>query len=130
MRIVAISLLLAHDLLKAKLPPPFAGWPDKHSCDAFVCELRRSLGASGNSDVESLRYFVFMMRLRERWRDRIRFAWRLASTPSLEEWNAAAFSDWLFPLYHGVRAWRLMKRFGRGFGISRHSESRLALFDS
>ncbi|HEX6805057.1 MAG TPA: nucleotidyltransferase family protein [Terriglobales bacterium] len=115
MRIVGISLFLARDLLGTKLPVAFPGFSHENTCDAFVSEFRRSLRARQHSDVESLRYFVFMMRLREKWRDRVRFAYRLASTPSLEEWDAVALPHRLFPLYRGVRAWRLVKRFARMF---------------
>jgi hypothetical protein len=49
-----------------------------------------------------------MLRLREHWRDRIRFLWRLAVTPSVGEWQAVQLPDAMFPLYFGVRFFRLM----------------------
>jgi hypothetical protein len=62
-------------------------------------------------DTESIRYFRAQLHTRERWRDRTRFVWRLATTPSVQEWETIKIPDRYFALYRGVRTLRLMKRF-------------------
>jgi hypothetical protein len=39
------------------------------------------------------------------------FVWRLATTPSVQEWQAIQIPDRYFALYRGVRIARLMKRY-------------------
>ena len=51
-----------------------------------------------------------MIALRERWRDKFRFLWRLLWTPSVGEWEAVRLPKILFPLYSFVRLLRLAKR--------------------
>jgi len=53
-----------------------------------------------------------MLRLRERTRDQLRFAARLALTPSVGEWQSVGLPAPLFPLYRVVRLFRLAKRLG------------------
>jgi hypothetical protein len=62
-------------------------------------------------DTQSIRYFRAQLQTRERWRDRARFVWRLATTPSVQEWRAVQIPERYFALYRGVRIGRLMKRF-------------------
>jgi len=108
-RILVISLLLAQELLGAELPVNLATLPDAES---------RKIAAAVGADVakgselrpESPAYFRFMMRLREHRQDRVRFLWRLAVTPSVGEWQAVQLPDAMFPLYFGVRLFRLMGR--------------------
>ena len=60
---------------------------------------------------DSLAYFLWTMRLRERRRDQVRFLWRLSSTPSIGEWRTVKLPAPLFPLYRLVRVFRLANRF-------------------
>ena len=110
-RILAVSLSLAGSL--------FSWSPHVHQrLQAEICKVKEIAAAiqaktiaEVEDDTESLRYFHAMMQLREQWQDRIRLAWRLAATPSVGEWQAVRIPDSLFPLYRGVRAIRLLKRF-------------------
>jgi hypothetical protein len=74
-------------------------------------EILHIIERSTHYDTESLPYFRLMMRLRERRRDRARFLWRLAVTPSVSEWSAVHLPRHLQPLYRLVRLSRLIKRF-------------------
>jgi hypothetical protein len=62
-------------------------------------------------DTESISYFRAQLQTRERWRDGARFVWRLATTPSVQEWQSVQIPDRCFPLYRCVRIARVMKRF-------------------
>jgi hypothetical protein len=75
--------------------------------DGFQCRLRNG----DQPDTDSLDYFRTMLRLRERWQDRARFAVRLAITPSVREWHSLSIPDRLFPMYRVVRGIRLLRRF-------------------
>jgi hypothetical protein len=110
-RIVTVALLLARDLLGATPP---------HVAHEFVHRdpVSRELGAQVAAHIpnaeefstESLTYFRWMLRLRERLADRRRFLARLAFTPSLGEWTSIRIPDSLFPLYRVVRITRLSTR--------------------
>src|SRR5258708_510829 len=109
-RILAVSLSLAGSLFSldlAALATLLAG-----SCNVkeIAAAIQRNTMAGVEPETESLRYFRAMMRLRERWQDRVRLAWRLAVTPSVGEWQIVQIPDSLFPLYFGVRALRLLRR--------------------
>jgi hypothetical protein len=129
-RIVNLNLLLAHKLLGSPLPPatqkrslrsandPQPNCHSERSEESAVgrnCEtadeILRIIERSTHYDTESLPYFRLMMRLRERRRDRARFLWRLAVTPSVSEWSAVHLPRHLQPLYRLVRLSRLAKRF-------------------
>jgi hypothetical protein len=110
-RIVLVSLLLARDLLGYQLPDGFRVGDDIGICEqlanGFQCRLRKG----DQPDTDSLNYFRTMLRLRERWRDRARFAVRLTITPSVGEWQTLSIPDRLFPMYRAVRGVRLLRRF-------------------
>ncbi len=68
----------------------------------------RSLqSAPARYTADSWRFFWMMPRLRERWSDRLSFAWRLLATPETGEWNALALPDSLYVLYYPLRWLRL-----------------------
>lgn len=109
-RIVLVSLWLAQALLGCELPERAAGLPELAAARKFVATIIERMDAMREIPVESLSYFRFMMQVRERWSDRGRFAWRLAATPSVGEWEAARISDTFFPLYSAIRVLRLFGR--------------------
>jgi len=51
--------------------------------------------------------------LRERARDKLRFLFRLAFTPSIGEWEVVRLPAPLFPLYRIIRLFRLAGRLSR-----------------
>jgi hypothetical protein len=105
-RILNISLQLVHELFGHELP--LKRFHDDVSQLTRPIQSRLAKGAE--PQVESTRYFHTMMRVRERWRDRLRFLFRLAVTPSSGEWEAISLPDSLFWLYRGVRLLRLTRR--------------------
>jgi Uncharacterised nucleotidyltransferase len=111
-RILMISLLLTRKLLRCELPYGLRG---DVQCEILAHLFETRLRTSGLGDLESLKYFRMMVRLREGWKDRTRFVWRLMVTPNVGEWKSVSIPDGMFAAYRGVRAARLMPRlFGRG----------------
>jgi hypothetical protein len=115
LRIVKISMLLAHRLLGAAIPET-AGklLAEDEFTIRFASRLQQKVMSAAESNVESLSYFRLMMQLRERPSDRVRFATRLALTPGPGEWKAVRLTPPLFPLYRVVRLARLL---GRALGV-------------
>ena len=108
-RILAVSLHLAHDLVAAEVPANTM----RENIGMLPGRVESRLASGEAPDVESLSYFREFARYREHWRDRARFWWRLALTPSLGEWQSLRLPDWLFPVYRPVRLFRLLKRLVR-----------------
>lgn len=110
LRIVLISLSLAQALLGCEFAEGVAGLPELVVARNFVAPTIGRMMAMCEISTESPAYFRFMIQVRERWSDQWRFVWRLATTPSVGEWQAARISDALFPLYSVVRMARLCRR--------------------
>jgi Uncharacterised nucleotidyltransferase len=109
LKILQVSLLAAGDLFHASLRTqlPLATQGAVELASVIVARLQGDY----EPDAQSTRYFRAQLQNRERWRDRARFVWRLATTPSVQEWQAVQIPDGYFALYRGVRIGRLMKRF-------------------
>ncbi len=110
-RILDVNLVLARTLLGNPFPsadpkPLKAG----SNVRALSSRILAIIHGSEQLDTESVSYFRLMLQLRERWRDRVRFLWRLLVTPSAGEWSLVSLPAWLFPLYHVVRVFRLAAR--------------------
>jgi hypothetical protein len=110
--ILCMSLLLAADFLQYKLPEVFGTEcrpGNKRSLNCFEALIESGIEVNP----ESLQYFLSIIRLRERWQDRMRFIWRLATTSSVGEWESVQLPNYLFPLYGAVRLFRIAARFTR-----------------
>jgi hypothetical protein len=109
LKILQVSLLAADMLfnvsIRTQLPSTTEGTAEIAS--AVLARLQHNY----EPDTESIRYFRGQIHTRERWRDRMAFVWRLATTPSVQEWQAVQIPDRYFRLYGCVRIARLMKRF-------------------
>ena len=109
-RIVAVSLALSGTLLGAKIPESWGvagtGQSDAQ-VGAMAAEIARHIPNAEEYSTESVDYFRWMLRLRERSQDRWRFASRLLFTPGLGEWAWVKLPQSLFPLYRGVRLFRV-----------------------
>jgi len=107
-RIVGVSLQLTHDLLGSDLPISLQEWCRKDSEIKILSEQISCMISEGWSyDTESLSYFQFMLRLRERIWDKLRFLWRLAWTPSIGEWAEVYLPERLALGYYLMRVGRL-----------------------
>ena len=110
-RILVLSLSLADSLFSSRFSALIRLPVKSFRVQGLTAAIQDKIISGVDGETESLRYFRNMMQLRERWQDRMRLAWRLATTPSVGEWKSAQIPDSLFPLYRGVRAVRLLKRF-------------------
>jgi hypothetical protein len=110
-RIFGISVLLAHRLLGATIPDGLRenGRNDRE-LDRLYDEIAKQIPNAEGYNAESFQYFRLMSRLRERVADKLRFAFRLAFTPSMGEWAVVRLPAPLFPLYHIIRLFRLAAR--------------------
>jgi hypothetical protein len=112
-RIVAVSLALARSLVGAEIPQGAEGFlasGDAARVKAMADEVRQHIPSAEEYSTESIDYFRRMLRLRERPRDRWRFASRLLFTPGLGEWGWVKLPEPLFPLYRAVRLVRVGAR--------------------
>ena len=109
-RIVGISLRLANGLLQCDIPDDLT-IENVEPVEQFANSIESRLERGIDPNPESFDYFLTIMRLRERWHDRARFACRLATTPSVGEWESVRLPDSAFPLYPVVRMLRLLRRF-------------------
>jgi hypothetical protein len=109
-RIVAVSLDLARTLLGLELPQSLAFHGAVLDAEFLISAIHEHMSRGEDSAVESSHYFRQLMTLRERWRDRVRLVWRLASTSSVGDWQAVSLPDQFFPAYRVVRVMRLLKR--------------------
>jgi len=114
-RIVGINLYLAKELLNAEIPAAIKGiFAEDPEIRVLGEQVARNILSNQGLDPESVAYFRFILRTRERLRDRMRFISRLVFTPSRSEWSMIRVPAPLFPLYYMVRLFRLI---GRGLGI-------------
>ncbi len=110
-RIVAVNFLLAHELLRTPLPERVEKTVARDRTIAgLTSEAMPIMVESAEYNTESIGYFRLMMKLRERWQDRVRFLWRLIFTPSPGEWSMVQLPGPLFPFYRVVRMFRLSAR--------------------
>jgi hypothetical protein len=110
-RIVRVTLFLAHRLLGAAIPAATENsLPQDSKSVALAEEIERQIASQSDFNVESFDYFRLMLRLRERPTDRLRFLARLAFTPGPGEWSTIHLPRPLFPLYRLIRISRLAAR--------------------
>lgn len=113
-RILRITLLLAHSLLDTPIPPEAdANISEDKRAAQIAKEIETHIRNDRTFDVESVAYFHLMLRLRERWQDRVRFASRLLFTAGPSEWKVVRLPEPLFPLYRIVRMTRLAAKLVR-----------------
>ena len=122
-RIVAVNVLLQSQLLDGPLPEPFRKSMENDPEIEHLAETaRRVLIGNADYDAQSSDYFGLMVRFRERFQDKFRVLFRLIFTPGVGEWSAVRLPAWLFPLYRGIRLFRLIARFIAGaFGNGRRN---------
>jgi hypothetical protein len=109
-KIIRVSLMAAERTFGIRLSPHWFLSYGKSASD-IVDQVIAGLRHSASPNTESLSYFRDQLRLRERLRDQMRFVWRLAITPGVEEWRTVKLPEKAFGLYRAIRAARLLRRF-------------------
>jgi len=111
-RILAVGLWLSNQLLGTSIPveaqPLIAEDSEVAKCGERC--ISRMSGAA-TYDLESSAYFREILKLRERRADQVRYLWRLLWTPGHGDIAAMKLPAALFPLYHCIRAARLLRKF-------------------
>jgi len=113
-RILLLGLFLARKLLEADLPESV--WnlcladESLRSLAEEVEERLRSKEASSPSLFERSRFYL---KVSERRRDKFRFCLRLASTPTVEDWQALSLPASLSFLYYLIHPLRILGKYGR-----------------
>ena len=112
-RIVAITFLLAHQILGSQLPEATGRFKADRQCQRIVDEVTAHMNRDEEFSTKSPAYFHLMLAARERNVDRMRFITRLAFTPGMEEWKIVKLPEPLYPLYQVIRMGRLLSRLTR-----------------
>ncbi|MCU1268955.1 MAG: hypothetical protein JWN74_249 [Acidobacteriaceae bacterium] len=113
-KILQVSLLVVRELFFRELPEAVESMPVVRGAAKLAHTVVTKLQSNYGPDTESLLYFRAQLQTRERWRDRTQFAWRLATTPGVQEWKAIRMPDRFFALYRGLRIARLIRRLVKG----------------
>ena len=108
-RMLSVSLSLAYDLLEAPVPESVRCEWDRDPAVAAICDRVIRLMAQAES-TESTSWWV-QWNMRERWRDRIENAIRLAATPTEADKSFLRLPSSLQALYLPVRALRLALKY-------------------
>jgi len=108
-RILSLGVSLAHELLGSPLPEAIDETAQADAeLECLLQQARRGLGE--NRQVSYIGWHLFLLRARERWRDRIRHAVRFVFTPGVPELTAIALPRPLHGLYPVMRVLRLGKQ--------------------
>lgn len=111
LRILLVSLALAHDLLATTLPPEIAqAIESDRTVQTLTTQLKQQL-LQETAGPAGISRFLLPGRVLERWRDRLSFHLRLALTPSPEDWAFVPLPDHLLPLYFLIRPLRLARKY-------------------
>lgn len=87
-RMVALGLILAHDVLEAPVPPQVLGWARSlPAVESLAAQVRAGLFSEheASEGEGALAGSWFLMRAMDCWQDRARFALHVATTPPAED---------------------------------------------
>jgi hypothetical protein len=126
-RMLLLGLCLANELLEAPLPEEVSRRVKANSAvQALAAQVRGQLFRQPRTWPSVLRRFLFRLRISENpWRG-ARHSWRLAMTPTEEDWKFVRLPASLEPLYALLRPLRLVRK--HGLGIVRRTAPDLAPF--
>jgi hypothetical protein len=109
-RMIFLGLIVAHDLVEAALPQEILQQARRDPLVAgLALEVKERLFLN-QGEQEGLRFTWFQLRLKSSWVDRVRYCYRVASTPTILEWNVA-LPEFLFPFYFVLRPIRLLRKY-------------------
>jgi len=113
-RILLLGLFLARKLLEADLPE--AVWNlclADESLKRLAEEVEERLRSHGGASLSLFRRSRFYLKVSERRRDKVLFCLRLASTPTVEDWQALSLPTSLSFLYYLIHPLRILGKYGR-----------------
>lgn len=116
-RMLFLGLSLANGLLGAALPEKVS---QTVHADPAVRELtgrlrERLFQETGGAHevLEESPFHPLHLKMRERWRDKIRYFVRTATTHTARDWQALPLPAFLSPIYYALRPIRLSRKYGR-----------------
>ena len=113
LRILRLGLVLAGDLLAAQVPREvWERLPTDNAALTLAAQIQKELFAQRDGSRGLVNQTLLNLRLRERWRDRIRSFFRLVATPRVYDWMLLPLPDSLFFLYYLLRPLRLAVKYG------------------
>jgi hypothetical protein len=119
-RILALGLFLASELMGAVLPPDILrkvqADPAVHSLATEVCQR---FFQESDSSPRVLDRRLFQLRVRERLKDKVRYCWYWATTPTVNDWAWIDLPPSLFGLYSILRPIRVAGKYGRRLFLGR-----------
>lgn len=112
-RVLLLALYLAYDLLGAAVPPDvLAQAREDRVIPALATGVRERLPLAIEADITPLDIFLFQLRVKERFRDRVRVFTQRMIQPAEGDWVAMPLPPALFFLYPLIRPFRLLRRYG------------------
>ena len=117
-RITGVGLTLARNLLACDIPEGLDLLLEPAQVQTMAAEYGERLREGAGYNFDSPDYFKRVLRLRERAKDKLRFAFRLLWTPGPNDLKVVSLPEPLFPLYRAIRLGRLVRRIVR-MGSSR-----------
>lgn len=112
-RMLFLGLFLAHDLLSAPVPQQVLREVQADTAViALASQVKELLFRPVSKPVGFKQGCLFQLQARERLRDRFRYCFRLAATPTQGDWAFAPLPDRLSFLYYLIRPIRLVKEYG------------------
>jgi hypothetical protein len=116
-RMLFLGLVLAKDLLETPLPEEVSR---RAHADPTVKALARRISERLFRTIDhppsrfaEIPFRPIHLKMRERWRDKVRYLVRLATTHTVGDWMALPLPKPLFSLYYVVRLVRLAGKYGR-----------------
>lgn len=113
-KILSLGLLLARDVFTLNLPEEVDDLL-KTSGQARECALRleKELFQGPGLAPTQLEMFRLNLQFMDRKRDAIKSFLRSIFVPTISDWQATRLPDSAYPLYYGLRAIRLFRKYGR-----------------
>jgi len=112
-RILILGVSLAHELLGSPLPDALSRKAQPDAALRHLLDQARQ-GLSERTVVSYRNWHFFLLRARERWRDRLKHALRFVLTPGVPELTAVSLPRPLHKLYPVMRVVRLAKQLAAG----------------
>jgi hypothetical protein len=114
LRILGVTFWLVKNVLETELPKPAEELITKDQKVPLLGQLFVDrLARTATYDFVSTEYFWLVLKCRERRGDRLRYLWRLFSTPGEGDIESLYLPERLFPFYRVVRMGRLFGRLTR-----------------
>ncbi|MEI6102817.1 MAG: nucleotidyltransferase family protein [Methanothrix sp.] len=112
LRILHINLLLAKDLLDAKLPLQMIDEIGRdRSAKEIALKMSEKLFSDTNANGGSIEKYLFWPRTRERLRDRVKYLFLVGFKPTQVDYDAFPLPDFLYPFYWIIRPVRLLCKY-------------------